>query len=74
MPAAAGGGPVPRRVRALLAPAPAAGLLPPARGTAAGLVAGLAAWFAAAGAATSALSSANAAIALAVILHAATPL
>ncbi|MFI7241445.1 M56 family metallopeptidase [Streptomyces qinglanensis] len=73
VPAAAGGGPVPRRVQALLAPAPAAGLLPP-HGTASGLLAGLAAWFAAAGAATSALSSANAAIALAVILHAATPL
>ncbi|MGY1433952.1 M56 family metallopeptidase [Streptomyces reniochalinae] len=73
LPALAGAGQVPRRVQALLAPPPTARLwLPPT--TAPGLVAGLAAWLAALGAALSALSSANAAVALVVILQAATPL
>ncbi|MBQ0983793.1 M56 family metallopeptidase [Streptomyces sp. F63] len=62
-------GPVPRRVRALLDPAPPARVWPPARTTA-----GLAAWTAAMGTAASAFSSANAAVALFLILHAATPL
>lgn len=73
VPAVAGAGQVPRRVQALLDPAPSTRLWLPTT-TAPGLVAGLAAWLAAAGAATSALSAANAAVALAAILHAATPL
>ncbi|GGQ33873.1 membrane protein [Streptomyces virginiae] len=62
-------GPVPRRVAALLAPAPAALHWPPVF-----TPAGLAAWGATAGAAASALSSANAAFTLFFILKAATPL
>jgi hypothetical protein len=69
LPAFAAPGPVPRRVRALLGPAPDARILPPAY-----TAAGLAAWVAAAGAVASALSSANSAVALLLILHAATPL
>ncbi|CAM5260554.1 M56 family metallopeptidase [Streptomyces tanashiensis] len=66
---ASAAGPVPRRVAALLAPAPAARLLPSVF-----TVAGLAAWAAAAGTAVSALSSANSAVTLFLILKAATPL
>ncbi|MGW6613393.1 M56 family metallopeptidase [Streptomyces erythrochromogenes] len=62
-------GPVPRRVAALLGPAPAARLWPPAF-----TAVGLAAWGAAAGTTISALSSANSAVTLFFILHAATPL
>ncbi|MEU1375504.1 M56 family metallopeptidase [Streptomyces triculaminicus] len=61
-------GPVPRRVAALLGPAPCPRGWPPAF-----TPAGFAAWMAATGAAASALSSANAAIGLALVLHAATP-
>ncbi|WKV75897.1 M56 family metallopeptidase [Streptomyces sp. PCS3-D2] len=60
-------GPVPRRVAALLGPAPAGGAWPPAFTRA-----GLAVWTAAGGATASALSSANAAVTLYFILHAAT--
>ncbi|MFB8077217.1 M56 family metallopeptidase [Streptomyces sp. NPDC056013] len=62
-------GPVPRRVAALLGPAPAARSWPSLF-----TGAGLAAWGAAAGTAASALSSANSAVTLFVILKAATPL
>ncbi|MER8042915.1 M56 family metallopeptidase [Streptomyces sp. NPDC094032] len=62
-------GPVPRRVAALLGPAPAA-LAWPSLFTSAGL----AAWAAAAGTTLSALSSANSAVTLFLILKAATPL
>ncbi|MFF2191318.1 M56 family metallopeptidase [Streptomyces sp. NPDC058157] len=62
----AAAGPVPRRVAALLAPAPAAVAWPSAFTTA-----GLAAWAAAAGAAASAFSSGNAAVTLFCILKAA---
>ena len=62
-------GPVPRRVKALLGPLPPARAWPPVATRA-----GLAAWTAAAGAVISALSSANAAVALFLVLHAATPL
>ncbi|MEU1852201.1 M56 family metallopeptidase [Streptomyces sp. NPDC019990] len=62
-------GPVPRRVAALLAPAPAAHNWPPVSTSA-----GLAAWAAAAGTAVSAMSSANSAVTMVLILHAATPL
>ncbi|NNN30062.1 M56 family metallopeptidase [Streptomyces sp. S3(2020)] len=62
-------GPVPRRVAALLAPAPA-GRSWPSVFTAVGM----AAWAAAAGTAVSALSSANSAVTMIVILRAATPL
>ncbi|MCS0635052.1 M56 family metallopeptidase [Streptomyces sp. LP05-1] len=65
----AAAGPVPRRVAALLAPAPAARSWPPLSTTA-----GLAAWGAAAGTTASALSSANSAVTLFQILRAATPL
>ncbi|MBO8197777.1 M56 family metallopeptidase [Streptomyces smyrnaeus] len=65
----AAAGQVPRRVQALLAPAPTTRLWrPPVTAPA------FATWLAAAGAAASALSSANAAITLALILQAATPL
>ncbi|MFF7296563.1 M48 family metalloprotease [Streptomyces sp. NPDC008265] len=60
-------GPVPRRVAALLGPAPAGRAWPPAFTTV-----GLAVWAAAGGATVSALSSANAAVTLYFILHAAT--
>ncbi|MGW4033750.1 M56 family metallopeptidase [Streptomyces sp. NPDC004838] len=62
-------GPVPRRVVALLGPAPSARVWPPVSTTV-----GLAAWGAAAGATASALSSANSAVSLFLILKAATPL
>ncbi|GHH67414.1 membrane protein [Kitasatospora indigofera] len=62
-------GPVPRRVAALLGPVPAAGGWPPAHSPA-----GLAAMVAAAGTAASALSAVNAAVALLLVLKAATPL
>ncbi|MYT70041.1 MULTISPECIES: M56 family metallopeptidase [unclassified Streptomyces] len=61
-------GPVPRRVAALLAPAPPASARPTAFTTV-----GLAVWTAGAGAAASAMSSANSAVTLAFTLHAATP-
>ncbi|MFJ8595759.1 M56 family metallopeptidase [Streptomyces sp. NPDC093598] len=62
-------GPVPRRVAALLGPAPAGHDWPPAFTSV-----GLAAWGAAAGTAVSAMSSANSAVTMVLILHAATPL
>ncbi|MEV4790371.1 M56 family metallopeptidase [Streptomyces tuirus] len=62
-------GPVPRRVAALLGPAPAVPDWPPVF-----TAVGLAAWGAAAGTAVSAMSSANAAVTMVLILHAATPL
>ncbi|OEJ95574.1 M56 family metallopeptidase [Streptomyces thermolilacinus] len=62
-------GPVPRRVAALLGPAPSTRLWPPVF-----TAVGLAAWGAAAGATASALSSANAAVSLFLVLKAATPL
>jgi Zn-dependent protease with chaperone function len=62
-------GPVPRRVQALLDPAPDTRTWPPAY-----TAVGLALWMAAAGTAASALSSANATVALVSVLHAATPL
>ncbi|MFH8404762.1 M56 family metallopeptidase [Streptomyces sp. NPDC018019] len=62
-------GPVPRRVAALLGPVPPARSWPPAL-----TPAGLAALIAAAGTAASALSSLNAAVALFLVLKAATPL
>ncbi|MEU2180735.1 M56 family metallopeptidase [Streptomyces thermolilacinus] len=65
----AAAGPVPRRVAALLGPAPSTRLWPPVF-----TAVGLAAWGAAAGATASALSSANAAVSLFLVLKAATPL
>ncbi|MFD0151175.1 M56 family metallopeptidase [Streptomyces sp. NPDC055721] len=65
----ASAGSVPRRVAALLGPAPAAHLWPSLFTSA-----GLAAWGAAAGTTISALSSANSAVTLFLILKAATPL
>ncbi|MER5477572.1 M56 family metallopeptidase [Streptomyces sp. NPDC002734] len=62
-------GPVPRRVAALLGPAPAARRWPSVF-----TAVGLAAWGAAAAAAVSAMSSANAAVTMTLILYAATPL
>ncbi|WP_225828728.1 M56 family metallopeptidase [Streptomyces naphthomycinicus] len=62
-------GPVPRRVAALLAPAPVVRSWPSAFTSV-----GLAAWGAAAGALVSAMSSANSAVTLFLILHTATPL
>ncbi|GHH87077.1 membrane protein [Streptomyces sulfonofaciens] len=62
-------GPVPRRVAALLGPAPAALLWPPVF-----TAVGLAVWTAAAGTMMSALSSANSAVTLFFVLKAATPL
>ncbi|MCE0446587.1 hypothetical protein LT493_23940 [Streptomyces tricolor] len=62
-------GPVPRRVAALLAPAPAARTWPSAFTSV-----GLAAWGAAARALVSAMSSANSAVTLFLVLQAATPL
>lgn len=61
-------GPVPRRVAALLAPEPPGRSWPPS-----GTAAGLAAWVAAAGTAASALCALTAAVALTLILYAATP-
>ncbi|MFI6638572.1 M56 family metallopeptidase [Streptomyces sp. NPDC050504] len=63
----AAAGPVPRRVAALLGPAPAGRVWPPAS-----TAVGLAAWGAAAGTTAAALSSANSAVTLFFILHAAT--
>jgi Zn-dependent protease with chaperone function len=65
----AASGPVPRRVAALLGPAPAARSRPPVFTSV-----GPAAWGAAVGAALSAMSSANSAVTMALILYAATPL
>ncbi|QIQ03707.1 M56 family metallopeptidase [Streptomyces liangshanensis] len=62
-------GPVPRRVAALLGPAPAVRQWPPVC-----TAVGLAAWTAAGGATVSALSSANSAVTLFLVLKAATPL
>ena len=62
-------GPVPRRVAALLGPAPSPRIWPPVF-----TAVGLAAWGATAGTTVSALSSANAAVTLFFILHAATPM
>ena len=62
-------GPVPRRVAALLGPVPAADGWPPAHSPT-----GLATMVAAAGTAASALSALNAAVALLLVLKAATPL
>lgn len=62
-------GPVPRRVAALLGPAPATRRWPSMFTTV-----GLAAWTAAAGTTVSALSSANSAVTLFLVLKAATPL
>ncbi|MDT9695331.1 M56 family metallopeptidase [Streptomyces sp. P17] len=62
-------GPVPRRVAALLGPAPATRTWPSVF-----TAVGVAAWTAAAGTAVSALSSANSAVTMALILYAATPL
>ncbi|MEU1517609.1 M56 family metallopeptidase [Streptomyces sp. NPDC005811] len=62
-------GPVPRRVAALLGPAPVGRSWPSAF-----TAVGLAAWGAAAGTAVSAMSSANSAVTMFLILYAATPL
>ncbi|MFI6942527.1 M56 family metallopeptidase [Streptomyces sp. NPDC050418] len=62
-------GPVPRRVAALLGPAPALRVRPPAF-----TAMGLALWAAAAGTLLSAMSSANSAVTMVLILRAATPL
>ncbi|MEU6031141.1 M56 family metallopeptidase [Streptomyces tauricus] len=62
-------GPIPRRVAALLGPAPVARTWPSVFTSV-----GLAAWGAAAGTAVSALSSANSAVTMVLILYAATPL
>jgi Zn-dependent protease with chaperone function len=62
-------GPVPRRVAALLGPAPATRTWPSLF-----TAVGVAAWTAAAGTAMSAMSSASSALTLALLLHAATPL
>ncbi|MBD0842269.1 MULTISPECIES: M56 family metallopeptidase [unclassified Streptomyces] len=62
-------GPVPRRVAALLGPAPAVRSWPSVFTSV-----GLAVWGAAVGTAVSAMSSANSAVTMVLILHAATPL
>ncbi|MER5879575.1 M56 family metallopeptidase [Streptomyces sp. NPDC001910] len=62
-------GPVPRRVAALLGPAPVMRTWPPTF-----TAVGLAVWVAATGAAVSAMSSANSAVTMIAILRAATPL
>ncbi|MFE5730277.1 M56 family metallopeptidase [Streptomyces sp. NPDC056528] len=67
LPALAAVGPVPRRVAALMRPAPTDRAWPPVR-----TAAGLAAWGAAFGTTVSALSSANSAVTLYFVLHAAT--
>ncbi|MDI1459102.1 M56 family metallopeptidase [Streptomyces sp. ATE26] len=69
LPCLAAPGPVPRRVAALLAPAPVGRRWPPVSTSA-----GLAAWGAAVGTAVSAMSSANSAVTMYLILQAATPL
>ncbi|MEU8618625.1 M56 family metallopeptidase [Streptomyces sp. NPDC048623] len=63
-----GAGPVPRRVAALLGPAPARPAWPPLC-----TAVGMAVWSAAVGATLSALSSANSAVTLFLVLRAATP-
>ncbi|MGA5110082.1 M56 family metallopeptidase [Streptomyces pseudogriseolus] len=65
----AAAGPVPRRVAALLGPAPAVRSWPSLF-----TAVGVAAWGAATGAVVSAMSSANSAVTMVLILHAATPL
>ncbi|TGA90916.1 hypothetical protein E2651_38275, partial [Streptomyces sp. MZ04] len=65
-------GPVPRRVAALLAPAPTARIRPAMFAGFTGV--GLALWCAAAGTVVSAMSSANSAVTMVLILRAATPL
>ncbi|MFE0774503.1 M56 family metallopeptidase [Streptomyces sp. NPDC058861] len=67
LPALAAVGPVPRRVAALMRPAPMGRAWPPVY-----TAAGLAAWGAAFGTTVSALSSANSAVTLYFVLHAAT--
>ncbi|MFJ4869787.1 M56 family metallopeptidase [Streptomyces sp. NPDC088757] len=67
LPALAAVGPVPRRVAALMRPAPVGRAWPPVC-----TAAGLAAWGAAFGTTVSALSSANSAVTLYFVLHAAT--
>jgi hypothetical protein len=62
-------GPLPRRIAALLAPAPVARTWPPLS-----TAVGLALWTAATGAVLSAMFSANSAYTLLLVLHAATPL
>ncbi|MFJ9246884.1 M56 family metallopeptidase [Streptomyces sp. NPDC101776] len=69
LPALAAPGPLPRRVAALLAPAPPARAWPPLF-----TAVGLALWSAGAGAVLSAMFSANSAVTLLLLLHAATPL
>ncbi|MGW5778781.1 M56 family metallopeptidase [Streptomyces sp. NPDC003863] len=69
LPAFAAAGPVPRRVAALMRPAPAGRAWPSAF-----TAVGLAVWGAAAGATVSALFSANSAVTLFAILRAATPM
>ncbi|MFJ9731187.1 M56 family metallopeptidase [Streptomyces sp. NPDC101171] len=69
LPCLAAPGPVPRRVAALLAPAPSGRPWPPVFTSV-----GLAAWGAAVGTAVSALSSANSAVTMYLVLKAATPL
>ncbi|MFJ6569014.1 M56 family metallopeptidase [Streptomyces sp. NPDC091292] len=69
LPAFAAPGPVPRRVAALLGPAPAVRTWPPTF-----TAVGLAVWAAVGGAVLSAMSSANSAVSMILILHAATPL
>ncbi|MFD7960455.1 M56 family metallopeptidase [Streptomyces zaomyceticus] len=64
LPALTGAGPVPRRVEALMRPAPAGRAWPPV-----GTAVGLAAWGAACGATVSALSSANSAVTLFLVLR-----
>ncbi len=65
----AGPGPVPRRVAALLGPAPVT-----RNWSSVSTSVGWAAWAAAAGTAVSAMSSANSAVTMFFILHTATPL
>ncbi|MFC8583265.1 M56 family peptidase, partial [Streptomyces sp. NPDC057217] len=67
LPALAAVGPVPRRVAALMRPAPVGRAWPPVC-----TAAGLAAWGAAFGTTVSALSSANSAVTLYLVLHTAT--
>ncbi|MFE1553102.1 M56 family metallopeptidase [Streptomyces sp. NPDC058718] len=69
LPAVTGAGPVPRRVAALLRPAPTGRTWPSLFTTV-----GFAAWGAAVGATVSALSSANSAVTLFLVLRAATPM
>ncbi|MFF5404458.1 M56 family metallopeptidase [Streptomyces misionensis] len=69
LPALAAPGPLPRRVAALLGPAPATRAWPSLF-----TAAGLAVWTATTGAALSAMFSANSALTLLLVLHAATPL